>query len=75
MIYLTKIERDENMARFYVLDVQPTLFGDWSLLKEWGRIGREGRQRIALFGKRCDANVALTREVKRRMGRGYVVTL
>ena len=29
MIYLTKRDPVKNMARFYALDVQPTLFGEW----------------------------------------------
>lgn len=74
MIYLTKTDPAQNMARFYILDVQPTLLGDWSLTKEWGRLGREGRQRNSSFSRRCDANVALTQELKRRLRRGYVVT-
>ena len=28
-----------NMARFYTMALQPTLFGEWALLREWGRIG------------------------------------
>ncbi|MGA9546899.1 MAG: WGR domain-containing protein [Rhodomicrobium sp.] len=28
---------------FYVLDVQPNLFGEWSLVREWGRIGMAQR--------------------------------
>jgi predicted DNA-binding WGR domain protein len=51
MIYLTKTDPARNMARFYVLDIQPTLFGEWALLKEWGRIGRAGQSRRALFPK------------------------
>jgi predicted DNA-binding WGR domain protein len=39
MIYLTKRDTLKNMARFYLLDVQPTPFGDWVLVKAWGRIG------------------------------------
>ena len=31
------------MARFYAMCLQPTLFGDWALLREWGRIGSTGR--------------------------------
>ncbi|MCP4781752.1 MAG: WGR domain-containing protein [Hyphomicrobium sp.] len=30
------------MARFYAMSVQPNLFGQWSLLREWGRIGSAG---------------------------------
>ena len=34
------------MARFYKIDVQPTLFGEWAAVREWGRIGRAGTVRI-----------------------------
>ncbi|MGH6712318.1 MAG: WGR domain-containing protein [Bradyrhizobium sp.] len=30
------------MARFYKLDVQPDMFGQWSLVREWGPIGHGG---------------------------------
>jgi predicted DNA-binding WGR domain protein len=33
------------MARFYSLRVQGSLFGAWSLIREWGRIGSPGRVR------------------------------
>jgi hypothetical protein len=36
MIYLTKTDPAHNMARFYTMALQPTLFGEWALLKEWG---------------------------------------
>jgi predicted DNA-binding WGR domain protein len=29
-----------KMLRFYVLQVAPNLFGEWCLLRVWGRIGR-----------------------------------
>ena len=32
-----------NMARYYVLSIEPSLFGDATLIREWGRIGR-GRE-------------------------------
>jgi hypothetical protein len=28
-----------NMARFYVLAIEPTLFDEMALVREWGRIG------------------------------------
>jgi predicted DNA-binding WGR domain protein len=31
MIYLTKRDPVKNMARFYALHLQPTLFGGWPL--------------------------------------------
>ncbi|MCK1301961.1 WGR domain-containing protein [Bradyrhizobium sp. 24] len=39
-IVLTRIDNRRNMARFYKLDLQPTLFDEWSIVREWGRIGR-----------------------------------
>jgi predicted DNA-binding WGR domain protein len=27
------------MARYYVLSIEPSLFGDASLIRQWGRIG------------------------------------
>ena len=39
MIVLTRSDPDRNMHRFYALDVTPTLFGNWAMIVEWGRIG------------------------------------
>ncbi len=41
-LYLTKTDPARNMARFYSLDIQPTPFGEWALVREWGRIGGAG---------------------------------
>jgi hypothetical protein len=30
------------MHRFYALAIAPTLFGEWTLTVEWGRIGSAG---------------------------------
>lgn len=75
MIYLTKIDPAENEARFYVLDVQPTLFGEWALVKEWGRIGSEGEQRMTWFDEEREAYDALSQEIKKRWRRGYAGSL
>ncbi len=32
MIHLTRIDPARNMARFYTMALQPTLFGEWALL-------------------------------------------
>ena len=34
------------MHRYYRLDVQPNLFGEWGVVREWGRIGQAGRYRV-----------------------------
>jgi WGR domain len=47
-IVLRRTDAEKNMARFYRLDVQPNLFGSWSFIPEWGRIGRLGQARQPL---------------------------
>jgi len=71
MIYLTKIEPARNMARFYVLDVQPDLFGEWALVKEWGRIGRAEQSRRVFFAEQTEAQAALASAFKQRLRRRY----
>lgn len=41
---LEKIDPHRNQWRWYILSVQPTLFGEWALIREWGRIGNDGGQ-------------------------------
>jgi len=42
-VHLRRINPTRNMHRFYRLDVQPDLFGGVLLVKEWARIGAQGR--------------------------------
>ena len=37
------------MRRFYLLDVQPDLFGQWSFIRKWGRVGQPGQARGVPF--------------------------
>ena len=46
MLVLERRDATRNMARFYVLAIEPTLFGDTALIREWGRIGSAGRRRL-----------------------------
>jgi predicted DNA-binding WGR domain protein len=69
--YLTHIDEEKNMARYYKLDVQPTLFGMWSLVREWGRIGQGGTVRTELHATRGLADIALITAWARRHSRGY----
>ncbi|PWL16329.1 hypothetical protein DKP76_18155, partial [Falsochrobactrum shanghaiense] len=42
-IHFHKIEPHNNMRRFYTLSVQPNLFGEWCVMRYWGRIGTLGQ--------------------------------
>src|SRR5262249_9426575 len=69
-IMLTRIDDRRKMARFYKLDVQATLFG-WSLVREWGRIGRAGTVRIEPHNTRGKADIALISKWTEKKKKGY----
>lgn len=71
MIHLTRTDPTRNMARFYTMRLQPTLFGDWALLREWGRIGRAGRLVSVRFASEQDAARAMTDHLKAKLCKGY----
>lgn len=70
---LEKRVADKNQFRFYRLDLQPTLFGEWSLIREWGRIGRQGRVVTHTFRTEEEACSALDRKVMGKCRRGYEI--
>ncbi|KQT69091.1 polymerase [Aureimonas sp. Leaf460] len=60
------------MARFYLLALQPTLFGDVSLVRNWGRIGTKGQAKVETFADGAEAKAALGRIERAKRRRGYV---
>ncbi|MCZ8260671.1 MAG: WGR domain-containing protein [Beijerinckiaceae bacterium] len=74
-VTLTRIETDKNMRRFYRLDVQPTLFGEFALVREWGRIGRGGQVRSTPYPSAMDALTALETIKVSKLKRKYAVVL
>lgn len=71
-VVLRRIDAAQNMARFYRLDVQPDLFGGWSFIREWGRIGRPGTVRALPCPTEAEALAALERQQRLKRKRGYV---
>lgn len=72
-VRLTRSIPDANRHRFYLLRTLPTLFGDWVLLREWGRIGSPGRVRRDCHPSESDAVSALAKLTKQKHRRGYAV--
>lgn len=70
-ITLTRRESTRNIWRFYVLDVQPDLFGAWCFIREWGRIGQAGQTRIIPYPTPNDAVAALERQRRIKERKGY----
>lgn len=63
------------MARFYRMDVQADLFGEWCFVREWGRIGRAGQTRQAVYESEAEARAALERQGRVKEKRGYVYVI
>ena len=60
-----------NMARYYVLSIEPSLFGDATLIRQWGRIGRPSQRRVELYEHQSRAVEALEIWLQRKRRRGY----
>ena len=70
--YLEHREPDLNCFRFYRMEVERDLFGAWTLMRSWGRIGTQGRDRIDSFDSCAAAEQARDRLAATKTRRGYV---
>lgn len=70
-IYLERIDRARNMARYYRLSVVETLFGEYAMVREWGRIGGGAQSREHICRSEDEAERLLERHRAQRIGRGY----
>ena len=75
-IVLERVDPARNIARYYVLSIEPTLFGKHTLIRRWGRIGRLGREHLQFFGieDASGAQVTLETWLARKRKRGFVTT-
>ena len=71
MTTIRRIDPARNMARFYTIGLQADLLGGWSVIREWGRIGRVGRVKIDAHADLADAEAAAQRLEARKRRRGY----
>ncbi|MCZ4354772.1 WGR domain-containing protein [Roseovarius aestuarii] len=70
--YLRCVDPAANKARFYVLAVQPTLFGGVDLVCEWGRIGSPGTVRFIPHRDTGQALDTIRTIAAKRKARGYI---
>lgn len=71
LISLTRIDPSQNMQRFYCLSVQPDLFGGYSLVREWGRIGRSGQLLHKHYPDEPSAQKAAEKMLQIKKNKGY----
>jgi len=66
-LVLHRVDNARNMARFYAMSIEPTLFGGRSLVRNWG-----GRYKIELFEDEAAAESAMVRLAGIKSARGYL---
>ena len=71
MAYFEKIDPARNQMRFYAITVAPNLFGQWAMIREWGRIGQVGTIRQTWFESESEALSAGARAARKKGRRGY----
>jgi len=72
-VVLYRIDTARRMHRYYRMDVQLDLFGQWCVIREWGRIGSTGQTRCMPFPALHEAQTALQRQRSAKEQRGYSI--
>lgn len=70
-MYLEKRDPTKNMRRFYRVEVVPTLFGQYAVVRHWGRIGSKGSRLEEWFDLREDALEKMDKLGLAKQKRGY----
>jgi predicted DNA-binding WGR domain protein len=70
-LVLHRIEPDRGVARFYSLIIECDLFGTIRLVRNWGRIGTNGRELVEVFATEIEAGQALEAIARVKRRRGY----
>ncbi len=73
-VRLEKINHIQGQSRFYVIRIDETLFGDWSVCRMWGRIGAHGGQELRKdFDDFAEASAFAHAQKAQKQKRGYGV--
>lgn len=70
-LHLRRIDPARNMRRYYRLAVQSDLFGQASLVREWGRIGSRGQMMVETHSDEGLAINALMKLARAKQRKGY----
>ena len=70
-LYMERHDDKDNMHRFYQMFVTPGLFDDWSLIKEWGRVGSPGTVRKEWYDCEEAALLAGQKIKNNKVKKGY----
>lgn len=72
-IYMERHDEASNVHRFYALTVSPGIFDNWSLVREWGRIGSPGTVRSNWYRSEEEAVTAKNELLSAKQKRGYLL--
>lgn len=70
-IHLTRVDPSCSMRRFYSLALATSLFGECGVMRQWGRLGSEGRRRTGWYEEPSEARSALPALLRAKRRRGY----
>jgi len=70
-VYLLRLDPSRNIRRFYKLLLAPSLFGEWVVVREWGRIGAAGTTKADIFANPGEAVLFMQALVRKKKRRGY----
>ena len=74
-IYLVRHDATKNMHRFYQMFLAQGLLGEWSLIREWGRVGSPGTVRKDWFETEEEALTAKQTLYDAKQKKGYQTVL
>jgi len=67
-----KVDPEQSKHRWYAIAWGPTLFGNWAVVRSWGRMGTNWvRCKSEVFEDDDAACIEAEAQVKRRLSRGY----
>ncbi|MBL0373507.1 WGR domain-containing protein [Rhizobium sp. KVB221] len=70
-LYSRRIDADQNMARYYSLSIQATLFGEIAVTRRWGRIGVRGGEMTETFACERQAAIHFLDLARKKHRKGY----
>lgn len=70
-LYIQRVDPARNMARYYRLAIEPTLSGSVCVVRNWGRIGTRGQERIQFFENEKQALSHFLDILRQKRRKGY----
>ena len=70
-LHVQRIDAARNMARYYRLAIEPALFGNIAVVRNWGRIGTRGQERVEFFETEMQALSLFLKILRQKRRKGY----